>query len=86
MLKSKADEIKQNLADGEFELATENWGNMEGIIDTFTAGVDFYNVLNHGFSKTSRNRFGPISVHRISAQSGNLYELMNVKMKQILSM
>lgn len=85
--------IKQQLANGEYEEATNSWGDLEDVISIHSNGVDFYNFLldvNGGSSASllsSKSAVVRHSRHLRSApadRDGSLYSLLNGEIKRKL--
>jgi len=47
LLKQTTDQCDSDVTNGRWEEATNCWGKVEGQVDTYTDGVDFYNILIH---------------------------------------
>ncbi|CAD5123674.1 DgyrCDS11993 [Dimorphilus gyrociliatus] len=86
---NKALDIKSLLSDGKFKEATNQWSELESIIESETAGVDFYNILR--FDSQSN------SLHNSKSEIDYLYKrhvgrlnndllsnLMNTKVRRML--
>ncbi|KAI3796844.1 hypothetical protein L1987_39530 [Smallanthus sonchifolius] len=87
---SLALKIEQQLADGEYEAATNSWSDLEGVILLYSNNVDFYNfMLDEGNSpviaKTKASRHLRKSYAKILETNGpDLGSLMNGPIREKL--
>ncbi|XP_026283650.2 retinoid-inducible serine carboxypeptidase-like isoform X1 [Frankliniella occidentalis] len=90
-------QTKDFVENGLWDEATDEWGNLEGDIDSLTFGVDFYNILSKiqaGEEGSYRGRLRgptarkPMEVlyhnHVVSASDDDLNKLMDEKVKPAL--
>jgi serine carboxypeptidase 1 len=56
-IKDAADAVQQACSSGQWEQATDLWGNEEQVVEEVSDGVDFYNVLIHNSeARLGRNK------------------------------
>ncbi|OVA19471.1 Peptidase S10 [Macleaya cordata] len=62
-----AQQIKQQIEDGQYEEATNSWGTLEGVISDYSNSVDFYNFLLDAGSD-------PLSVSALKSSKGTAFQ------------
>ncbi|XP_020275789.1 serine carboxypeptidase-like 51 isoform X2 [Asparagus officinalis] len=93
---SLAEQIKQQIANGQYEEATAAWSNLENIITKYSNSVDFYNFLLDSDQDpvstttlsmtmgTSMNRYARYLSSKADSSNGDIDQLMNGVIKQKL--
>jgi len=92
---SLAEQIKQQIANGQYNEATETWSQLESVISENSNSVDFYNFLRDSDQDpvsttsvalamgTSMNRYSRYLSSKASS-NGGISELMNGVIRQKL--
>lgn len=73
----------------EYQEATNQWSRLEGLIQSYTAGADFYYVLRHPSYDAKRDKHNFLMFNSVlapRANEENLEELMNNEIKKMLHM
>ncbi|XP_076337420.1 retinoid-inducible serine carboxypeptidase-like [Tachypleus tridentatus] len=93
VINASVQDIRQSLAKGQYVNATELWARTEDIVEKYTNGIDWYNILSN-VGEQSKPVVGSLPPNHILHKSymrhvGNfngdpLFELMNGKIKETL--